>query len=132
MIINAKDGNLINSNMVNVHDFIFEKFIFDRKSNELVITLFNEASNLQHVVKFTGVIGFEMSACDFWGKSPYILDFEYIEPHNQNLADKLFARKEASHHPFCELKDKNEYFETMLTFTSGDQLCLVCESVQIN
>lgn len=30
-------------------------------------------------VDFFGVIGFEMTSCDYWGSSPYILDFESVE-----------------------------------------------------
>lgn len=132
MIINVKNGSMINSNMVNVHDFILENFTFNRQINELVLTLFDEENNLQHIMRFAGVIGFEISACNYWGKSPYILDFEYVEPGDQKIVGKLFAKNKKGYHPFCELKDISGYLETMFTFTSGDQLCIACESVQID
>ena len=73
-----------------------------------------------------------MTSCDFWGFSPYILDFEYIEEYNDNtIIQKLFNKKDNNHYPFCSLNDREKYIETIITFTSGDQLIIACESIII-
>lgn len=132
MKIKAENGSMINSKTVNIHDFILESFLFDRQNNELVLRLLDEQNNLQHSLIFEGVIGFEMSACNYWGKSPYILDFEYMDPSEQKIIVKLFDKNEKENYPFCELKDISVYLETMITFVSGDQLFIACESIQID
>ena len=71
-----------------------------------------------------------MTACDFWGHSPHILDFEYVERKNNTLIPKLFEKKDKDC-TYSSLRNQEDYIETVITFSSGDQLRIACESIVI-
>lgn len=132
MVINSLNGNVINSNQVCIHDDILEELSFNRLEKKIHLSLLTEDRSERFSIDFLNVIGFEMTSCDFWGFSPYILDFEYIEEYNDNtIIQKLFNKKDNNHYPFCSLNDREKYIETIITFTSGDQLIIACESIII-
>lgn len=133
MIINVLNGEIINSKEVNIHDNILEGFCFNRIEKKLHLSILKEEkhNNKRFSIDFLHVIGFEMTSCDFWGASPYILDFEYVEYNDNTLISKLFDKKDNNDYPFCPLNDREEYIETIITLTSGDQLIIACKSITI-
>lgn len=133
MIIDASNSEIINSKEVYIHDYIFEDFYFNRTEKKLHLTILKETelNNKRFSIDFLNVICFEMTSCDFWGTSPYILDFEYVEQNENSLISKLFKRKNNSDYPFFSLEDQEKYIETVITFASGDQLRIACESIII-
>ena len=131
MIINVSNGKIINSKGVYIHDDILEEFSFHRAEKKLHLSILKELNNKRISIDFLNVIGFEMTSCDFWGSSPYIFDFEYVEDRDNTIIPKLFDKKDNNHYPFCPLNDREKYIETIITFTSGDQLIVACESIII-
>ena len=129
MIIDSQNGQIINSREIYIHDDILENMVFHR--NKKVLKLFltkNWPTECEYSIDFFQVIGFEMSSCDFWGASPHILDYEYME--NGTLIPELFSKKDDD--SFCPLKNEDDYMETVMTFASGDTLRIACEKVIIN
>lgn len=129
MRIDNSNGHMIDSNEIVVHDDIFGDMVFNRVTDELRVIL-TKAQNREstYEIKFANVVGVSLTACNFWGKSPHILDFEYIEPNDQKILPNLECiRKEQ--HPSCKLKSDTRYIETVMTFISGDTLRVACEYI---
>lgn len=133
MIIDASNGNIINSKEVYIHDDILKEFTFNRAEKKLHLSIVKEEkfNSVRFSIDFLNVIGFEMTSCDFWGRSPHILDFEYVEKDNTTIIPKLFKMKNNNDYPFCTLDIQEEYIETIITFISGDQLIIACKSIII-
>lgn len=132
MKIDVSNCDIINSKSITIHDCILADFRFDRNGKHLHLELSREEGEqkVKRVyVDFFGVIGFEMTSCDYWGSSPYILDFESIEKGCMNIIPKLFDRKNQNDWPECSLSDQNDYFETVITFVSGDRLSVACKEI---
>ncbi len=130
MIIDVSNGKIINSKEVYIHDNILEELCFNRTEKRLHLSVLKEEyNNKRFSIDFLNVIGFEMTSCDFWGSSPYILDFEYVEHNDNKIIPKLFEKKNNNDYPFCLLKDQEKYIETIITFASGDQLIIACERI---
>lgn len=132
MKIDVSNCDIINSNGITIHDYILADFHFDRNGKLLHLELSREEGEqeMKRVsVDFIGVIGFEMTSCDYWGSSPYILDFESVEKSCMNIIPKLFDRKNQNDWPECSLSGQNDYFETVITFVSGDRLSVACKEV---
>ena len=133
MLIDSLNGEIINSNEVYIHDDILEDFYFNRMKKKLHLTILKERNfnNKRFSIDFLNVIGFEMTSCDFWGSSPHILDFEYVKKNNTTIIPKLFEKKNNNDYPLCLLNNREKYIETIITFTSGDQLIVACESISM-
>lgn len=133
MIIDTSNGKIINSKEVYIHDDILEEFCFNRteKKLHLLILKVEEFGSKRFSIDFLHVIGFEMTSCDFWGSSPHILDFEYVEKNDNVIIPKLFEIKDNNDCTFCTLNNREEYIETKITFSSGDQLIIACKSIII-
>ena len=94
MRIDAFNYTAIDSD-VYIHDFLFEDMQYNYIQNKITIRLINETSpERKEIIEFYNVIGFDMVACDFWGTSPYVLDWESIEKENQKLVKKFLAEKQ--------------------------------------
>lgn len=133
MIIDASNAKVINSKEVYIHDDILEEFCFDRAEKKLHLSILKEekSNNKRFSIDFLHVIGFKMTSCDFWGCSPYILDFEYVEKKCNTIISELFEIKDNNDYSFCTLTNREKYIETVLTFASGDKLSVACESIII-
>ena len=133
MIIDASNGKIINSKEVYIHDDILEEFCFNRTEKKLHLSIlkFEGFGSKRFSIDFLHVIGFEMTSCDFWGSSPHILDFEYVEKNDNVIIPKLFEIKDSNDCTYCTLNNQEEYIETKITFSSGDQLIIACKSIII-
>ncbi len=105
MIMDASNGNIINSKEVYIHDDILEEFNFNRAEKKLHLSIIKEEkfNSIRFLIDFLNVIGFEMTSCDFGDRSPRILDFEYVEKDNAIIISKLFEMKNSNDYPFCTL-----------------------------
>ncbi len=133
MKINELNGRIIDTKEVYIHDDILHELIFCRlrKRMKLIIEKY-EMQNKKYEIKFTNVIGFEMTSCDFWGRCAHILDFEYVEQDDRVIIPKLFKRKKLEFESSCDfLTEQGNYIETLITFSSGDQLRIACEEIVI-
>lgn len=129
MRIDFSNCHVLDSNEIDIHDDVFCYIHFDRETDELRVGLQNPLKGGQeYEIKFSNVIGVSISACNFWGRSPHVLDFEYVESNEQLLFSELeHTRKER--HPQCKLQAGTVFIETVMTFISGDILNVVCESI---
>lgn len=133
MIIDASNGKIINSKEMYIHDDILEEFCFNRTEKKLHLSILKdeEFGSKRFSIDFLHVIGFEMTSCDFLGSSPHILDFEYVEKNDNVIIPKLFEIKDSNDCTYCTLNNREEYIETKITFSSGDQLIIACKSIII-
>lgn len=132
MIIDASNGEIINTRAVCIHDDILEEFCFNREEKKLHLTIIKAETDDKRVsIDFLHVIGFLMTSCDFWGCSPHIFDFEYVKHNDNVIIPKLFQKKDNDDCLICSLKEQEKYIETKMIFTSGDELIVACESVVI-
>ena len=132
MRIDKSNGDIINSE-VYIHDDIFNNLLYDKKTSTLKFSL-SKSNDYESMyeINYINVVAFEMTSCDYWGESPHILDFEYVEYSNCKLLPKLYEeQKKMPYNPECKLIYKKEYIETIVTFTSGDQMIVVCEYIDI-
>lgn len=133
VLINELNGKMIFSKYVKdvyIHDDVLEELYFDRKNRRLQLfnSKFGEIDS-KYSIDFQYVIGFEMTACDFWGRSSRILDFEYVEHEDRIIIPKLFKIKEDNDYTNSFLNDQGKYIETVITFISGDRLTIACENI---
>lgn len=129
MIINELNGKVIDTKEVCIHDDILYELRFYRLEKRIKLIIEKELDETKkYIIEFIKVIGFEMTSCDFWGRSPHILEFEYVEVNDRIIIPKLFIKEKL--YPGCSslTKEKN-YIETLITFTSGDQLRIACEEI---
>ena len=129
MVIDALNGEIVNSKEIYIHDDILEELSFNRFEKKLHLSILEFKTREKYSIDFLQVIGFEMTSCDFWGFSSRILDFEYTERDNNSIITKLVEIKNIYGYTSCNLKDKETYFETVITFVSGDQLKIACEII---
>ena len=133
MIIDGKNPELINTKAVNVHDHILEQLNFDRTLDKLKLIISKSNGDKKYTIEFLDVLGFKMTACDFWGKSPHILDFEYVNNCPPTILSELEQMYDVFSHPGCKLANKTAiFFETVMTFASGDTLRISCSKIAIH
>ena len=129
MRIDAFNCTAIDSD-VYIHDFLFENMQYDYLKNKITIRLINESSPERiQMIEFYNVIGFDMVACDFWGASPYVLDWESIEKESQKFVKKFLTEKQDNNYEYARICADNEYVESVITFISGDRLTVACEYI---
>lgn len=131
MVFDKFNAHLINSKEISLHDDILTEIRFDRAAYTAVLLFFSQEKG-QYYVSFFGVIGFEMTSCDYWGASPHILDFELVESNECILISKLSAKGEEYAITRREPIDNSNYIETVLTFSSGDCFRIACKEIQID
>lgn len=156
MIIN-KDNSLDIKKML-IHDDVILDFTFDRDDRILTLNLVDGYNNESYyrserenrnekfawmfysnhyIIKFINVIGFEMTSCDFWGKSNRINGISINE--NKELIDRLIYKandiKGIIHNEDGSTKDdikyinKDNFIEVRIEFISGDMLIVACEII---
>ena len=135
MRIDKTNSDVIRSRDVSLHDDMLMEFHFHRIARELVLPLQKYGGEI-YTIRFTHVLGFEMTSCNFWGPSRRIFDFELLEGEEQKLLPRLWKMREekkpvGTTTPEDGLGEKENYIETVITFVSGDQLQVVCEAIDI-
>ena len=129
MIISKENASTINTKLVYVHDDTLINLCFARIERNLILTLEEKVAN-KYEIRFKEVLGFEMTACDFWGKSDRVLDFEYIESDSQVLLPRL-KRMQRNDSLSQNENLYMDYIEVLFTFVSGDQLRIVCSVIEM-
>lgn len=112
-----------------IHDDILYQFKFDRLNKELKLTFEKYATDKCFEIKFVNTIGFVMTSCDFWGKSPHINGLAYLSKKEWIIIPKLFERKNLDPESCNFLKEPKNYTEVMIEFISGDYLIIACEEI---
>lgn len=130
MIIREINGEIINTKKVYIHDDVLLSLDFCRQEKEMNLKFIRYNDSKKYIMRFSNVIGFTMTACDFWGASECILDFEYISLNKRILIPEL----QKKHLSISNLSNNTLYdscMETLFTFSSGDQLRIACETIEI-
>lgn len=130
MVFDHTNARQISAREFSLHDDVLTEFRFDRAAYRATL-LISSREKGNYKAFFHDVIGFEMTSCDFWGPSPHILDFEYVEATARILIPKLRKENEKSSIPRRNPIDDEHYIETVLTFSSGDLLRIACKTIQI-
>lgn len=122
MRIDKSNCKIINSKKNYIHDAIFDDVVFNYQKKVLYVSIQNKSK----IIEFYNVIGFNMTACDYWGEDPFVFDWEYND--NFHLVEDLFVKKESnSNH--SRLNNKEDFIETIITLSSGDKLIIACEYI---
>lgn len=130
MRIDKSNGRILDSKEVYIHDDIFNELRFEHSKKKLYLSITKQGIQGENfIIEFVNVVGFELTSCDFWGPSIHIFDFEYVEHDNRTLLPKLFEKKNNNPDPCCSLITQENYIESVITFTSGDQLIIACEYI---
>ncbi len=131
MIIDKTNPSLVDK--IYIHDCIIDDLYFNRVNKVLTLVI-KENNQIEKInsLKFINVIGFEMSACDFWCSSPHVFDFEYVKNENATIIPRMFDRAKSENESLAKLKKPDDYIEVIITFTSGDTLIIACETIIVN
>ena len=133
MIISESNGAIINTKEVYIHDDFFVSLEYQQNRNELILNLKKHYDSSQkYVIRFIGVIGFDITSCNFWGYSECVLDFEYVISDERIIIPKL--KKKWIDVPNISTDVDilySNHIETLITFSSGDELRVACESIEI-
>jgi len=130
--IDASNAEIINSKAVYIHDDVLENLTFNRERKELCLYITRNSSERKYSILYSGVIGFNMTSCDFWGSSPRILDFEKTGREESTIISKLFSIKKDNGFTDSLLESEESYIETVITFVSGDKLTVACKCIDID
>lgn len=122
-------SNIVNIKNVYIHDDVLNSLKFDRTNKELILKFQKYAIDQEYILRFENVIGFEMTACDFWGSSECVFGFAHLETGEQTLIPKLKERWQKQNQLMEDIKFEN-FLEIILTFTSGDSLVVACEEFE--
>ena len=124
MKIDKNNCDIINTKEIYLHDAVFCGIKYDYASKKIFVEYELDGYNKHMKYKkmaFCNVIAFEITACEIWGKSPHIFDFEIS---NENAVTKRMLQSDSG---VSNKIDKG--FETKLTLSSGDELLVVCEYI---
>jgi len=115
MRIDYSNCDIINKTIC-FHDNILDAFNYDYNAEKIALILHDDISQKRIKMVFNYVIGFDMVACAFWGKSPHILDWECSSINNH-----LFGRlkREQEDNKYDNMIWETAFFEVMFTFTWG-------------
>ncbi len=132
MIISNSNAKIINSKEVYLHDDTLFSLCFERNNKELTLKLGKYPTYAKaYTVTFKDVLGYYMTSCDYWGISESILHFEYVPDEEMVLLPEL--KNKWADIPHRQTPDKMDidYIEVLFTFKSGDQLRIVCKTIEI-
>ena len=138
MKFDVLNGDIINTKNVSFHDDVLTLLEFNRDRKEICLSI-NKTDwgtvGEKYTVHFHGVIGFEMTSCDFWGPSSHIDCFAFLGD-DRVITPKLFKRKneESATRLSCFLANKkiSDFIETSIFFKSGDSLTIACEWIEMS
>lgn len=132
MRIDISNARIINTPIIYIHDNILKKVEYNKHKSCLEVFTCKSTGE-ECILNFEKVVYFQMTACDFWGPSTNILDFEYLEPTECCAIPKLLDKSgEQDKYGVKKRVRFNELIETRMTLCSGDQLTIVCEFIDIN
>lgn len=128
MRIDRNNCQLINTNKVDIHDAVIKDIHFDTNNKMIAIRFCISSENIVDIL-FYDIISIQSKLCDFWGKSPNVLDFQYIK--DSLILNNLQLEYVTNKYPFAQVKDFHNYFEAAITFASGNVCSIVCRYIEI-
>ena len=129
MIINNKNGMIINSKDIYLHDDYLLELHFFQNSRHLILDFQTFLDKTKYQIVFNNVIGIEMTAFDFWGElyPIRILDFNYVSLEKRKLIPILIEKKK-SFNNLIKI-DEKDFIEVAFTFVTGDTLIIACQEI---
>lgn len=119
-----------NEELPNIHDSAFYGFSYRENDKTLLVELSNHYMNKFFKIQFHNVLVLNCEMCQFWGKSPYVFDWNIDE--NEILIKNIMEKQKNNESKFwCSiLRTPKEYIQINITFTSGDTIDIVCEFIE--
>lgn len=115
-----------------VHDKQCCAVNFAYENKTLLLRLLGErAEDASMEIRFNGVLGYEMTSCDFWGPSPHVFGWSLIPDNKRTLLPQYLAEAEEHGLDQTSIQRNREYMEIEVQFTSGDTLMVLCCSIDI-
>lgn len=135
MKINNINEFITNEKEFSVHDGEFYGFNYDYIHNRITFWINDNGWTPEdYLLEFNNVIGFNMTACDFWGESlrlnaMYSIDKkEDLEILNKLKIEKL---NNSYDHGRFQNERESDFFEIEIEFISGDRLRIACEYIEL-
>ena len=130
MIITPENASILNSRDFYIHDDVLLRLAYDRAVSILTAEMNKDGAERDpYSICFRNVAGMYLSDCGFWGRSPHVLDFIYVEDGGPLLARLREQRKEPPVGT-CKRLGDGALMEVRMVFTSGDVLEVVCGSIE--
>ena len=115
-----------------VHDKQCCAVNFAYENKTLLLRLLGErVEDASMEIRFNGVLGYEMTSCDFWGPSPHVFGWSLIPDNERTLLPRYLAEAEEHGLDQTSIQRNREYMEIEVQFTSGDTLTVLCCSIDI-
>lgn len=115
-----------------VHDMQCHAVNFAYENKTLLLLLLGEREEDASLeIRFHGVLGYEMTSCDFWGPSPHVFGWRLILDEERVLLPRYLAEAGAHGLDQTSIRKDQEYMEIEVEFTSGDSLKVLCCSIGI-
>lgn len=129
MKIDYTNKNVIKDE-INIHDSIFEGFLYKENERMLLLKLNNYCLNRIFTLQFCNILILNCEMCQFWGESPNVLDWEVSE--NEHLIKEIMKKQNNNKklYKYSLVDEEMFYIETIITLTSGDTINIVCEYVE--
>lgn len=137
MKITKENAEIINTPKVYMHDDLFVDMHFDYKNQLLSLSLKRYPTRYSkwqdYNIYFEQVYGYVMTSSHFWGQGDFVLDFLCLSAKDQVLLPRLRAKvSEASADDSLKIISELERcMEVKIVLNSGDELTVVCETVNI-
>lgn len=127
--MNISSLNREDANNVCVHDAVFLGFNYNYQENIIEFSCEEYFYSKRHTFKFNNVFGFQMKSCDYWGASPRIYAWELKDVSENIYTQALASFRSDEKNIYSRMTDSNEVLESTFILISGDELTIVCESI---
>ncbi|MGN1111606.1 MAG: hypothetical protein ACI4RP_00235 [Acutalibacteraceae bacterium] len=128
MEIGYYNRNFLDSEIY-LHDSVYEGFNYEYKNRQISLKCINRYINKIFYFTFNNVVLANMQSCLFWGGGNTVYDIEVLDSLEQ--LDELRKIKESNPVWFegSELEKNKEFIIVNIMLVSGDELVIVCSTV---
>lgn len=128
MLFDYSNKALLND--IYVHDADFTGFTYDYKNREIKLQCRNDFLEKMQSFVFHNVIVSKMQSCAFWGNGYNFYDMSTVDPAPE--LDALYKRLHENETIYKNtyLNGDTHYIGVEFIVNSGDELLIVCESVE--
>ncbi|HIW51152.1 MAG TPA: hypothetical protein IAA10_09410 [Candidatus Blautia intestinavium] len=114
-----------------LHDSLFKGFTYDYEERKLSLSIMNEEESKKIVLTFSDILFLKMEAYGLWGKGVERINSMWLEEKSDymNKAQKLLAEEKEKYPECYEHAPAINYFQINLQVLSGDEISIICESM---
>lgn len=114
-----------------LHDSLFKGFTYDYEERKLSLSIMNEEESGKIVLTFNDILFLKMEAYGLWGKRVERINGIWLEEKSDymNKAQKLLAEEKEKYPKCYEHAPAINYFQINLQIISGDEISIICESM---